>query len=88
MKTEYINKRETEEIAALSDIIDVVIKRRNDLGMSQRDLAAECGIPQSSVSRIESMKTTPNFLTMLKILQPLGLELSVNLKDDRKQIFK
>ena len=88
MKTEYINKRKTEEIAALSDIIDVVIKRRNDLGMSQRDLAAECGIPQSSVSRIESMKTTPNFLTMLKILQPLGLELSVNLKDDRKQIFK
>lgn len=88
MKNEYINKRKTEEIAALSDIIDVVIKRRNDLGMSQRDLADECGIPQSSVSRIESMKTTPNFLTMLKILQPLGLELSVNLKDDRKQIFK
>lgn len=88
MKTEYINKRKTEEIAALSDIIDVVIKRRNDLGMSQRDLADECGIPQSSVSRIESMKTTPNFLTMLKILQPLGLKLSVNLKDDCKQIFK
>ena len=90
MGTEYITKREIEEIkqieeiaeiAALSEIINVLIKRRNSLGMSQRDLASECGIPQSSVSRIESMKPTPNFMTMLKILQPLGLEISVNLKE-------
>lgn len=48
---------ETEEIAA---IVTAMVEQRNALGLSQRDLAAMCGIPQSSVARIESCKTTPN----------------------------
>ena len=36
-----------------------------------------CGIPQSSVARIESFQTTPNLDTLLKIMQPLGLKLVV-----------
>ena len=55
-----------------------MIKQRNALGISQRELAAICGIPQSSVARIESFKTTPNLDTLLKILQPLGLTLTVS----------
>ena len=47
------------------------------MGISQRDLAAMCGIPQSSVARIESYKTTPNLDTLLKIMQTLGLKLTV-----------
>ena len=40
---------------------------------SQRDLAELCGIPHSSVARIESGKSTPNLNTMLKIFDQLGL---------------
>ena len=58
-------------------IISEIIKQRNALGLSQRDLADICGIPQSSVARIESFKTTPNLATLLKILRPLGLKLIV-----------
>jgi len=36
-----------------------------------------CGIPQSSVARIESCKTTPNLGTLLNIFQHLGLQLTV-----------
>ena len=43
----------------------------------QRELAAMCGIPQSSVVRIESCKTTPNLGTLLNIFQHLGLQLTV-----------
>ena len=41
------------------------------------NIAAMCGIPQSSVARIESFQTTPNLDTLLKIMQPLGLKLVV-----------
>ena len=66
---------ETEEIAA---IVSAMVSQRNALGLSQRDLAALCGIPQSSVARIESCKTTPNLGTLLNIFQHLGLTLTVS----------
>lgn len=66
---------ETEEVAA---IISAIIERRNSLGLSQRDLAAMCGIPQSSVARIESCKTMPNLGTLLNILHHLGLALTIS----------
>ena len=62
-----------EQVAIISEII----KQRNELGLSQRDLAALCGIPQSSVARIETFQTTPNLTTLLKLLQPLGLKLTI-----------
>lgn len=71
------SKKEMEEIEALSSIVGAVIEQRNALGISQRELASMCGIPQSSVARIESFKTTPNLDTLVKILHPLGLTLTV-----------
>ena len=49
--------KETEEVAA---IVTAMVEQRNALGLSQRELAAMCGLPQSSVARIESCKTTPS----------------------------
>lgn len=71
-------KKDIEEIECLSSIITAVSNQRNALGISQRELASICGIPQSSVARIESFKTTPNLDTLLKIMQPLGLKLTVS----------
>ena len=71
-------KKDIEEIENLSSIITAVTAKRNALGISQRELATICGIPQSSVARIESFKTTPNLDTLLKIMQPLGLKLTVS----------
>lgn len=66
---------ETEEVAA---IISAIIERRNSLGLSQRDLATKCGVPQSSVARIESCKTMPNLGTLLNILNHLGLTITIS----------
>ena len=66
---------ETEEIAS---IVTAMVEQRNALGLSQRDLAALCGITQSSVARIESCKTTTNLGTLLNIFQHLGLTLTVS----------
>lgn len=69
--------RDIEEMEAVADIVSAMVARRNELGLSQRELAAMCGIPQSSVARIESCKTTPNLATLLNILRHLGLEITV-----------
>ena len=77
------HKKDLEEVEALAAIIGAMIDQRNELGITQRDLAALCGIPQSSVARIESFRTTPNLDTLIKILQPLGLTLVVTKRDAR-----
>ena len=71
------SKRNMEEIEALTEIVSSVIKKRTEMGISQRELAAECNIPQSSVARIESFKTTPKLDTLMKLMRPLGLKLQV-----------
>ena len=71
----YMDIQENE---CLANIISALIKLRNSLGISQRELAIMCNMPQSSIARIESFKTTPNIDTLLKIMKPLGLSLKVS----------
>ena len=66
-----------EDAEAEADIIAEILQKRSDLGLSQRDLANLCGIPQSTVARIESFKIMPKLDTLVKILHKLGLTLTV-----------
>ena len=66
-----------EEAEAEAGIIGEILQRRDDLGLSQRDLANLCGIPQSTVARIESFRIMPKLDTLIKILHKLGLTLTV-----------
>ncbi|MBE6897299.1 MAG: helix-turn-helix transcriptional regulator [Ruminococcaceae bacterium] len=75
--TDAVAKEDVQEAENIALIVGAMIEKRNELGLTQRQLAQMCGIPQSSVARIESYKTTPNLDTILKIMQPLGLTLSV-----------
>lgn len=67
-----------DEAKAEAAIISAMIEQRNALGLSQRELASMCEIPQSSVARIESCKTTPKLDTILKIFKQLGLTITVS----------
>lgn len=73
------SKKNLEDMENTAEIISALIKRRSSLGISQRELAAMCGIPQSSVARIESFKTTPKLDTLLKLMHPLKLKFSVTM---------
>lgn len=66
-----LHRRLDEQTVLVTAVIVVV-------SLSQRELAAMCGLPQSSVARIESCKTTPNLGTLLNIFQHLGLTLTVS----------
>lgn len=71
---------EISKIEENTEIISAIIKRRNELGLSQRDLAALCSVPQSSIARIESQSSVPKLDTLLKIFDKLGLMISVTPK--------
>ena len=68
---------EIAEIETLSAIISQVILKRTNMGISQRELAAMCNMPQSSIARIEACKTIPKLGTLLRLMKPLGLNLRV-----------
>ena len=71
------NNQDIEVVETLALIISKIIERRNELGYSQRQLADICGLPQSSIARIEACIVKPNVETLIRIMKPLGLSLSV-----------
>ncbi len=75
--TNEVAKEDIEEMELLASIISAIIKKRNELGYTQRELAIICGLPQSSIARIEACIVKPNVETLIKIMKPLGLSLSV-----------
>lgn len=72
------SRKDIENAENLAAIVSTLIEQRNALGISQRELAAICGMSQSSIVRIESMETAPRLDTLLKIMRPLGLRLTVS----------
>lgn len=66
-----------DEAEAQSAIITAIIQRRNELGLSQRELADMCEMPQSSIARLESCQVNPSVSTALRVLRQLGLTLTV-----------
>ena len=70
--------QDLDEIEEQAAIISTMIQQRHALGLSQRELASLCGMPQSSVARIESSQTTPSLTTLLRLLKPLGLKLTIS----------
>ena len=76
-KTDPKLSRDIDEAEEISAIVGAMIQQRHNLHLSQRDLAALCGIPHSSVARIESGASVPNLATMLKIFKQLELSFTV-----------
>lgn len=58
-------------------IINTIKKRRIELNVSQKEVAEMCGIPQSTIGRIESGSTNPTLSTLHKICNVLGLDITI-----------
>ena len=77
-KNESDKKRnEIEIIDQISDIIASLIEARVDSGFTQRDLAKLCGLKQSAIARLESLKAMPRIDTVATIAQHLGVKIKV-----------
>lgn len=69
-----------EEIAA-SDLrvalIGELIKARKEKGITQQQLEKLSGVKQPVIARLEKGSTSPQLITVLKILAPLGKTLAI-----------
>ncbi len=72
-----VSPEDREQINFQVSLIGKMIEAREKKGLSQRDLAELSGVKQPAIARLESMKSTPQIDTLLKILAPLGYTLSI-----------
>lgn len=54
-----------------------ISQKRKQLNISQRELANRCGIPQSTIGRIEAGIVSPSLITLQKLAKELGMEISL-----------
>jgi ribosome-binding protein aMBF1 (putative translation factor) len=70
-----------EEYDVFEEIRMQIMKARNDLGLTQRELALKSGLTQANVSKIEKGISHPTIETLLKLANSLGKRLIVRIED-------
>ncbi len=58
-------------------LVEELVRARKAAGLSQKQLEILSGIPQPCIARTEKGTTDPQLTTLLKMLEPLGLTLSI-----------
>ena len=58
-------------------IIDLLIERRHQQGMTQTELAKAACLTQPVIARLESKRAMPQLDTLLKVASALGCELAL-----------
>lgn len=66
----------------LSSIGQLIQERRSSLQIKQEDLAELAGITTKTIYMLESGKGNPSYKTLAQILNVLGLEITVQLKNN------
>jgi HTH-type transcriptional regulator / antitoxin HipB len=61
------------------ELADAVRTRREELGLSQRQLAERAGMTQPGIARFEAGGTTPTLPLLERLATALGLTLNVSL---------
>jgi predicted transcriptional regulator len=73
-------KAEYEALRLEYEIIEQIIRARNEQQLTQKDLAERIGMRQSNISRMESGAYNPSLAFLQKIAAGLGKELHVELR--------
>ncbi len=58
---------------------ELVREARKRMGLTQRELAARAGTTQSAIARLESCRTDPSLVDVLRLIRLTGLDLRVAL---------
>jgi len=65
------------QISSMRDLAATARGRRQDLGLSQVQLAAKAGVSREWVNAFEGGKTTVEFGLVVRVLDALGLRLDI-----------
>jgi HTH-type transcriptional regulator / antitoxin HipB len=67
------------------ELAEAVRSRREELGLSQRQLAERAGMTQPGVARFEAGGTTPTIPVLERLATALGLRLTIAFGPDERQ---
>jgi predicted transcriptional regulator len=80
-------RKEYEDLKPKYEMIQSLIKRRNQLRMSQSQLARTVGTRQPAISRLERGEfNNVTLSTLIKIAHALDLDLDISLKAKRTKV--
>ncbi len=80
-------KKFEEEIDVMDleyNLICDFIKLRNEMGLTQKQMAEEAHVVREMIAVIENRKKHPQINTLIKILRPFGYTLSITKIDKNK----
>ena len=80
----FLSDEEIAESDLRADLINELIKARQEKGISQKKLEELSGVKQPVIARMEKGSTNPQIKTVLKILAPLGKTLAIVPIDNSK----
>lgn len=72
-----VSPMERAKIEFEVELIGKIIEARETQGLTQQELADISGVKQSSIARLEKLKTIPQIDTLFKILTPMGYKLAI-----------
>lgn len=59
----------------IDDLVAAIVKCRKSRHITQMELSESTGIPQSTISRLESFRTVPTLQVLIQLANALNLEL-------------
>ncbi|MCI6913402.1 MAG: helix-turn-helix domain-containing protein [Treponema succinifaciens] len=71
-------------INSITDISEVVKKRRKSLGLTQSECAAMCNVGNRFFSELENGKETLHIGKVINCLQILGINISLTNREDNE----
>jgi len=72
-------KAEYDRLGPEYEIIDAIIRKRLESGMSQKQLAEKIGTKQSALSRLESGNYNPSLAFLKKVATALGAKVHISI---------
>lgn len=79
-------RRSYEALKPKYHVIQSIIARRNELSISQRELARLTGMQQPAICRLERGDRNITVGTLFKVVDALGMDLRVSTKDEEKKV--
>ena len=70
------------------EVLKQLVKMRNEMGLSQSDVARKSGLTQQMVSRIETVGNSPTLRNFIKYVDSLGLEIKIEKKNNNMECSK
>jgi len=68
------------------EFVKEFVNLRKEKGLSQQQMADNAHVIRETISRIETLMTSPQVNTLIKILEPVGYTIKIVKIDDKKTI--